>query len=213
MGGLAGLMLLSSCQVGLPAAPVALTADQMLSLSITPRTKGSTLTGVVLWPSEMAVPTALSFEIKVSGRDLAQSAMSDAQGHFQLENLPVAEMGERLRIEARAMANPQLVLKALFKPPGASGSMQTQVSLESTAVVAVLDYARSMSSPLMNLAPERFMMPDVQPMVAEVKQRMMPYLSQTLEKPLEAMPPVQNQVQQMLKKLEAMPGMVDASPR
>jgi hypothetical protein len=204
------LLVLNACQSGLSGlvSSDSLKSDQSQNTSITPRTKGSTLEGIVIWPQEMLAPASLQFEIRIASADQTWTTLSDSQGHFQVNDLQWKGAAPMLRVEAKAMHNPQLVLKTLFQTQAIPTQMNTQITLTSTATVALLDQAQGMKSMLMNMAPERLNQVDTQPLVEDVKNAMMPYLNTPLTQPLEHMPEVQKMLEETVQKLEKMPGML-----
>jgi hypothetical protein len=126
-----------------------------------------------------------------------------------LENLEWQTSSLPLRMEAKALANPLLVFKCLYLPQTTAAESQTmEMTLTSTAIVALLDQARNMNSQVMQLSPARLSQNDTQPLVDAVKNSMMPYFNAGLKAPLETMPEVATLLDQTVKKLETMPGML-----
>jgi len=205
---------LSACQSGLsglvntPADPAQLNQNNGQS-QISPRTKGSTLTGIVVWPQEAAPLNDLRFEIQAITPAKTWKTQSSPQGQFKLENLEWQTNSAPLRMEAKALANPNLVFKCLYLPQTAAAEPKTmEMTLTSTAIVALLDQARNMNSQVMLLSPARLSQNDTQPLVDAVKNSMMPYFNAGLKAPLETMPEVSAMLDQTVKKLETMPGML-----
>ena len=209
-------LVLSACQSGLSGLvnthsdPPNPSQNQTTGQSqISPRTKGSTLTGIVVWPQEAAPLNDLRFEIQAITPAKTWKTQSSPQGQFKLENLEWQTSSTPLRMEARALANPHLVFKCLYLPASATAEPQTmEMTLTSTAIVALLDQAHSMNSQVKQLSPARLSQDDAKPLVEKVKNSMMPYFNAGLKAPLETMPEVATLLDQTVKKLESMPGML-----
>ncbi|MGE3725781.1 MAG: hypothetical protein AB7I41_09530 [Candidatus Sericytochromatia bacterium] len=207
---------LSACQSGLSGLvnthSVQLNPSQNQTTGqsqISPRTKGSTLTGIVVWPQEATPLNDLRFEIQAITPAKTWKTQSSPQGQFKLENLEWQTNSAPLRMEAKALANPHLMFKCLYLPQIAAAEPQTmEMTLTSTAIVALLDQARNMNSQIMLLSPARLSQSDTRPLVESIKNSMMPYFNASLKAPLETMPEVSVMLDQAVKKLETMPGML-----
>jgi hypothetical protein len=209
-------LVLSACQSGLSGLvnthsdPPNPSLNQTTGQSqISPRTKGSTLTGIVVWPQEATPLNDLRFEIQAMTPAKTWKTQSSPQGQFKLENLEWQTSSPPLRMEAKALANPHLVFKCLYLPQTTATEPQTmEMTLTSTAIVALLDQARNMNSQVRQLSPTRLSQDDAKPWVEKVKNSMMPYFNDNLKAPLETMPEVSAMLDQTVKKLETMPGML-----
>lgn len=210
-----GFLVLSACQSGLSGLVSTHTNQPNQNATpdhsqITPRTKGSTLTGIVIWPQAAVPLNDFRFEIQAITPTQTWKTQSNPQGQFTLENLEWPATETTWRMEAKALANPHLVFKCLYKPQKASAEPPAamEMTLTSTAIVALLDQARSMNSPMMHLSPSRLSQADTLPLVETVKNAMMPFLKADLNMPLEKMPEVAAMLNQSVKQLETMPGML-----
>lgn len=205
------VVLFSSCQAGLsglgsnqgPLQPPSNSQSQ-----ISPRTKGSTLTGIVVWPQEAAPLKDLRFKILANTPTQTWKTESDAQGQFRFENVEWPQTNTPWRMEAQSISNPNLIFKCLYQAPTASSeSKPMEMTLTSTAMVALLDQARKMNSPVMSVSTERLTQSDSMPLIETLKNSMMPYLNTPLERPLEEMPEIKALLEQSVKKLETLPGL------
>lgn len=190
------LFLCSACQFGYGLAmPDLDRQDGQITprtkgptLDITPRTKGSTLlNGAVIWPADIARPEVLSFEIQGLANNTKTVVQSAADGSFLLE-LPE---NTQVRLEAQAKFDPELILKAVIQVPKQAESERVEISLASTAVVAMMDYARTMGSGLEDLPMEKFHDPEIMPQMNQLEASMKPFLETNMQSTLENMPPVQ----------------------
>lgn len=199
---LVGLVSLSACaspRFELPQAQLTPVQDSRAitprtkgsTLELTPRTKGSTLLkGRVLWPDGSVIsPTGFAITLLRDG-EIISAVMSDQSGEFELPEAP--EQG-RLRIEARASHDPELILKRELELYREQLYAETQISLETTALVAVLDKSREMGSVLHQL-PLRQLEDSVDRALEQVQQEMMPFLERDMQQSLEQMPTVKNAV-------------------
>lgn len=170
------------------------------TLELTPRTKGSTLlNGVVIWPEESQVsPDGFAITLLQEGK-IIRTVMSDKLGKFELTGIPTAG---RLRIEARATHDPELILKRELELYEDQLYAETHVSVESTALVAVLDKSRQMGSALQNMPLQELESASIQAELSTIKTEMMPFLDQNMKQSLESMPSVQSAVDLAWENLE-----------
>ncbi|MGV3525603.1 MAG: hypothetical protein ACO1RX_15355 [Candidatus Sericytochromatia bacterium] len=174
------------------------------TLEITPRTKGGTLLNArVLWPADapLAVVPTMNMYLHLDQQIL--SGQSDPQGRFWVNALPA---GESIRMEAHLATQPQLRLKALMRTAEGDGliSKQMDLTLETTALVAILDWAlvhhRSLS-----LEGEQLADPTVRDALERVEAVMRPYylnLTAPLDRPVDQQEPVLQVLEQVVSDLE-----------
>ncbi len=211
-----GLMGLSACQVGLstPAIPTQDSRDvtprtKGPTLEITPRTKGSTLLmGQVIWPAEAQPLLDTRFLIEVLTPTGKASVETTADGRFQFDDLPTQS---QVRLIATSIAKPALKLKAdLLTPSGQSvDSLNTKITVESTAISALMDYAQEMESSLQTLSIKVFEDQDVLALVQPVNSSLLSILSDkqkmdSLSLALESQPEVRLSLEQSRQSLETM---------
>lgn len=205
---------LSSCQVGL--GPGGLSQSSLNTkitprtkgptLEITPRTKGSTLlNGSIVWPTDLQPPQALIFNVRALSEDLEISVQSNEQGFFTL-SIPDSARSQMLRLEAQAQFDAELVLKQVIQVPESARSAQIEIeiSLESTAFTAVIDYLKTLNSPVSELSMERLKQPEMMRQIKIVEMSMKPFLATNMQQNLESMPPVQEALKQSRQSLENM---------
>lgn len=200
------LLLCTGCQVGLglPQANLSQQEAQITprtkgpTLSITPRTKGSTLlNGSVIWPDDIKPPSSLSFEIQSIGENNKTSIVTAHDGSFSL----ILQANTQVRIEAKAIFDPELVFKTIVQVPETDEAVPIKISLESTAIVALMDHALQAQSTLQNMPMESYERPEIMPKINEIKERMKPFLSTNMQSNLESMPNVQEAMNNVHQEL------------
>lgn len=182
------------------------------TLDITPRTKGSTLlNGTVVWPDDIQAPAELKFEVHWIADGQGNTVRSAEDGSFVLD----VPAHSQVRLEAKAMHDPELVFKTLIDTPAEGGEIQAQISLESTAITALMDQAVAMHSPLESLPLEVFTQNALHPWIEPVAQSMKPFLATNMQQSLESMPSVQDALETARQQLESLqqedPAMMQAS--
>jgi len=211
-----GLMSLTACQFGL-SAPSLPTQDSRdvtprtkgPTLEITPRTKGSTiLMGQVIWPAEAQPLADTRFLIEVLTPAGKQSLETAADGRFEFTDLPTQS---QIRLIATSIAKPLLKLKTdLQTPTGQSvESINARITVESTAISALLDYALATESPVQTVSIDAFEDQDVRALILPVHDSMMQILGSkekmdNLSLSLESQPEVRLSLEQSRQGLEAM---------
>jgi hypothetical protein len=171
------------------------------TLTITPQTKGGTLLkGSVVWPAEVATLPSRVFNLKVyAGQTLLAEGTTDAAAAYTITGAPV---NQELRLEAQVPGKPFVILRSRFKTANQVDSILTaDISMLSTAAAAVLDSAQLPES-LRNIAPQRLLQADTQPLLLSLALIMTPYLDANLTAPLESQPPVQSSVVETRQNLD-----------
>lgn len=208
---LVGVLLLGACNPTLtpPVAnqtPVSTLTPRTKgsTLEITPRTKGSTLLmGTVSWPEELPPPARMQFKIQALTETGSYELESDLMGRFQISGLPSRA---KVRLVATDILQPMLKFKAdLLTPAGpAVTSVQTSLSVDSTALCAFMDYAQAMDSPMQTVALNVFEDPEVQGLLQPVKSEMMGILKGPLQQEMEKAPEVMKALETARQNLEKM---------
>ncbi len=191
---LAGLT--ASC--GLASNPGLNVSQTGVQSQLTPRTKGETLLeGIVVWPTAALKPNSMQFQINYFvDQQFTGQLKTDSQGQFRLQELPA---GSHLRLEAHLPDRPQLVFKQEVMLASKDQVMKSEISLDSTAAVALMDYDKKMGNRLASIETKALMKDDTMPMIQKIKDSMMPYLNQN--QAIEDMASVQSMIQQVHSEL------------
>lgn len=220
-----GLIGLNACQVGL-STPAILPQDSREvtprtkgpTLDITPRTKGTTLLmGQVIWPAEAQPLDDTRFRVEIltpAGKMITETS---ADGRFAFPDLAVPS---ELRLIASSIAKPILKLKVDLQTSVGQGEagLTTQITVESTAISALRDYAQQAESAVQMLSLEAFGDPAVRALMRPVCESMLHILSSkekmdNLSQSLESQSEVRLSLEQSQQALEALQGASGSSLR
>lgn len=190
--------LISAC--GFPANPTLNHSLNGVQSQLTPRTKGETLLeGVVIWPTEAIKPSSMQFGIKLFvDKKLTSEIRTNALGQFALKELP---SGSHLRMEAHLIDRQQLVFKQEIMLSKTDPLVKSEISLESTAAVALMDYDKKMGNLLASQETKDIMQANKMPMIYNIKDSMLPYLNLSANQTLESMPAVALMIQHVHSQL------------
>lgn len=210
------LISLSACQSGLSVPSFSEQDSRDVTprtkgptLEITPRTKGSTLLmGQVIWPAEAQPLADTRFLIEILTSSGKLSLETGADGRFAFTDLPTQSP---LRLIATAIAQPILKLKADLQIPAGQSvpGFNAQITVESTAVSALMDYAQQAESSVPTLTIEAFADPAMRSVMTPISESIMQILSSkekmdNLSQALESQPEVRLSLEQSLRALETM---------
>lgn len=198
--------LLFSCQMGVGASSPVMSqavfsgitpSSKGPTLEITPSSKGSTLLkGVVVWPEGVVAPGDMQFEVLALNNRMMRT-QTRPDGSFEMELSDTAP----LRLEARAMFDPELVFKTYVDQP----EMQQEpvpLTLESTALTALMDKARVMRSPVMSYSMDELKDMGAPSHLEGVVDMMMPFLKEDMASEMEEMPTVDKALSEALGQFE-----------
>lgn len=193
---------------GLAEGSVSLAGKQSITprskggtLNITPQSKGGTLKGAILWPREVAPLPNKQLILKIySGHLLLAEGQTSLQGHFTLSSLP---LNSALRLEAQVPGKPFVVLRRLIETSETDfQNLNTDISMLSTAELAVLQDAQKVQSRLAQVPLARLAEEDAQALLAPLVEVMTPFLDASLSAPIESQPGVQAAITQTRQALE-----------
>lgn len=169
--------------------------DNKNSLSITPRTKGTTyLQGRIVLPATL---NTQRFEITLRQEDLRltpQSIETLSQDTFEIQALSVTG-GMPLYLEARSMEHPEIVLmREIMIPEEIPAELRLQLSIDSTAAVYTSRYLNLNASrddlmkmpevltPVNTMLTDHFMAIQNEELSSQEKMMDMPQMTESLEK-------------------------------